>query len=242
MVETARAYDEEARRARAERILDVATELLERWGYKRLTMDDVAAQADIGKGTIYLHWKTREALFEAVVERKIHGMIQELLDHVRADPYNALPHRLGRLYFQMIMRRPLMRAFFTSDLDVLGKLARNQRAQVARLEGLRDQFMDLLAEAGVVRDDVPPHEMAYAFRAVIIGFFLVDPFFQAPQPTVERRAELLEMIIKGAFGLDREPSRESVERIAAHVIRLLSEVSLASTLRDKLFRAPDVRS
>jgi AcrR family transcriptional regulator len=102
MVETARAYDEAARKARAERILDVAAELLERWGYKRLTMDDVAAQADIGKGTIYLHWKTREALFEAVMERKLHEMIKELEDGVRADPYNALPHRLGRLYFQII--------------------------------------------------------------------------------------------------------------------------------------------
>jgi AcrR family transcriptional regulator len=236
MVETARAYDEEARRARAERILDVAADLLERWGYKRLTMDDVAAEADIGKGTIYLHWKTREALFEAVVERKLHGMIAELQAAIVADPHNALPHRLGRLYFEIIMRRPLMRAFFTSDLEVLGKLARSQRQQVARLEGLRDQFMELLAEAGVVRDDLSPHDLAYAFRTIIIGFFLVDPFFRDVQPSVERRAELLEMTLKGAFCVDREPSKEAVERIAAHVIGLLSEVTLADTLKDKLFR------
>jgi AcrR family transcriptional regulator len=33
------------------------------YGYKRVTIDDLAAGAGIGKSTIYLHWKTREALF-----------------------------------------------------------------------------------------------------------------------------------------------------------------------------------
>jgi hypothetical protein len=96
--------------------------------------------------------------------------------------------------------------------------------------------MELLAEVGVVRDDVPPHDLAYAFRTIIIGFFLVDPFLKDVQPSVERRAELLEMTLKGAFGLDYEPPKEAVERIAAFVIQLLSEVTLAGTLKEKLFR------
>ena len=54
-VASTRAYGAEARDARAERILDVAADLLQRWGYKRLTMDDVASESGVGKGTIYLH-------------------------------------------------------------------------------------------------------------------------------------------------------------------------------------------
>ncbi|WP_234322969.1 helix-turn-helix domain-containing protein, partial [Streptomyces sp. NRRL S-350] len=52
-----------ARQERAERILDTTAELLEQHGYRRVTIDDVASRAGIGKGTVYLHWKTREALF-----------------------------------------------------------------------------------------------------------------------------------------------------------------------------------
>ena len=96
VVETARAYDLDARRARAERILDAAAELLERWGYKRLTMDDVAQHVGIGKGTIYLHWKTREALFDAVLRRELSSLLEEFLASIRADPREALPHRLSR--------------------------------------------------------------------------------------------------------------------------------------------------
>jgi hypothetical protein len=43
--------------------------------------------------------------------------------------------------------------------------------------------MELLAEVGVIRDDVPTHDLAYAFRTIIIGFFLVDPFLKDVQPS-----------------------------------------------------------
>ena len=52
------------REIRAERILDAALELLQRWGYRKTTIEDIAKQAGVAKGTVYLHWKTRDALFE----------------------------------------------------------------------------------------------------------------------------------------------------------------------------------
>jgi len=48
------------RRERAQRILDAAATLLLRWGFQKTTIDDIARLAGVAKGTIYLHWKTRE--------------------------------------------------------------------------------------------------------------------------------------------------------------------------------------
>ena len=42
---------------------DAATALILRWGYNKTTIDDIARQAGVGKGTVYLHWNTREELF-----------------------------------------------------------------------------------------------------------------------------------------------------------------------------------
>jgi AcrR family transcriptional regulator len=53
-----RLHDPRDRQARAARILDATAELLLRHGYRRVTIDDIARHADIGKGTVYLHWKT----------------------------------------------------------------------------------------------------------------------------------------------------------------------------------------
>ena len=55
------------REERADRILDAAANLILRWGYKKTTIDDIAKQAGVAKGTIYLHWKTREDLFVALL-------------------------------------------------------------------------------------------------------------------------------------------------------------------------------
>jgi len=65
--------------ARAERILDVTTQLFLRHGYKRVTINYVATGAEVGKGTIYLHWKTREALFWAVLQRESARMLEQIL-------------------------------------------------------------------------------------------------------------------------------------------------------------------
>src|SRR6266540_7253755 len=55
---------------RAHRILDAAFTLILRWGYNKTIIDDIARQAGVAKGTIYLHWKTREELFTSLVHRE----------------------------------------------------------------------------------------------------------------------------------------------------------------------------
>src|SRR5436190_14273277 len=55
--------ESDERKLREERILDAATTLLVRWGYRKTTIDDVAHEAGVGKGTIYLHWKDKNDLF-----------------------------------------------------------------------------------------------------------------------------------------------------------------------------------
>src|SRR4029453_4840546 len=89
----------------------------------RVTTDEGAAGADIGKGTVYLHWKTREELFTAVFEREVLQAIADLLQALRQDPQVSLPHRFAHAYFLAIMHRPLLRGFVLGDADLLGKLA-----------------------------------------------------------------------------------------------------------------------
>jgi AcrR family transcriptional regulator len=41
-------------------ILDAAERLLARYGYRKMTMDDLAREAGIGKGTKYLHFPSKQ--------------------------------------------------------------------------------------------------------------------------------------------------------------------------------------
>jgi AcrR family transcriptional regulator len=60
-----------ARRAAAdgkrEAILQAALELFGRYGYRRTSIDDIARQAGVAKGTVYLYVESKEALFDVVL-------------------------------------------------------------------------------------------------------------------------------------------------------------------------------
>jgi AcrR family transcriptional regulator len=50
-------------------ILAAATETFARFGFKKTSIDDIARRAGIGKGTVYLHFESKEELFGAVIRR-----------------------------------------------------------------------------------------------------------------------------------------------------------------------------
>jgi AcrR family transcriptional regulator len=59
-------------------ILDAADRLLARYGYKKMTIDDLAGEVGIGKGTIYLHFNSKEEVALARVDRIIDRLKQQL--------------------------------------------------------------------------------------------------------------------------------------------------------------------
>jgi AcrR family transcriptional regulator len=89
------------RREREERILDAAAELIQRWGYKKTTIDDIVRLAGVAKSTIYLHWKTREDLFTALLLRESVEASLDMLELINNDPegvylHNVAKHEIGR--------------------------------------------------------------------------------------------------------------------------------------------------
>ena len=55
---------------RADRILDAASKLIVHYGYDKTTVSDIAREAGVSKGAIYLHWASKDDLFEALIFRE----------------------------------------------------------------------------------------------------------------------------------------------------------------------------
>jgi AcrR family transcriptional regulator len=228
-----RLRDPRQRQERATRILDVAAELLLRHGYRRVTVDDVAAGADIGKGTVYLHWKTREELFTAVFEREVLQAIGELLRALRQDPQVSLPHRFARAYFLAIMHRPLLRGFVLGDADLLGKLAKPGSARDDRHRLLSRAYFELLSGHGLLRDDLDVDAIAYAFQATFEGFLQAEAEAAAAAPApaghaaagLDQRADLLARTVQRAFERRRTIPRRAQQALATAVIELLTDLT-----------------
>jgi AcrR family transcriptional regulator len=203
---------------RERRILDAAAELLLRHGYRRVTVDDIAQRADVGKGTVYLHWKTREAVFAAVFEREVQGALDSLVQALGADPDGFLLHRLARAYFLTIVERPLLRAFLLADPEVLGRLARHDADREKRHDVLSRQYCQLLVEHGLVHPALTAEAMTESFLATFEGFLRGGAAAEDPL----RWADLLEGTIERAFWSGRRPAKKARESLTRQVIELFS--------------------
>jgi AcrR family transcriptional regulator len=63
--------------ARPSEIVDAALALFAEKGFAAARLDEVAARAGIAKGTIYLYFDSKEALFEAVVRARVLPVLDE---------------------------------------------------------------------------------------------------------------------------------------------------------------------
>ena len=56
---------------RSDAIVDAAGILFARFGYRRTSMDDIAREVGVAKGTLYLYFPSKEALFCALLARTV---------------------------------------------------------------------------------------------------------------------------------------------------------------------------
>ncbi|HBB97412.1 MAG TPA: hypothetical protein DC054_18690 [Blastocatellia bacterium] len=66
-------------------ILDAADRLLARYGYRKMTIDDLAREVGIGKGTIYLHFSSKEDVALSRIDRLIERLKVKLKEIARSD-------------------------------------------------------------------------------------------------------------------------------------------------------------
>ena len=208
-------------RERADRILDAAGELLLRMGYRKVAIDDIARAVGIGKGTVYLHWRNKELLFQALMMRESADLTDEILSAIKADPAMILPHRMISASFLTTHRRPLVMAMLRGNAEMFGSMG--DLALKKQQDELRAQFEDTMLRHGLVRTDVP--NLSFALNATTVGFYfggtLTDEFDGIP---LEARADALAHVIRAAFEPAGEPDPAAVEQVAAELGAALEEL------------------
>ena len=162
--------------ARAGHILDAAATLLQRWGYNKTTIDDIARHAGVAKGTIYLHWRTRDDLFVALFAREERRLGEEIKQRIADDPESPALHGFIKHSTLAFMHNPLMRAVVLNDTEVLGVWANREltSSTFAGRMASYDVFLEFLRVHGVVAADVEPRAQTYILAAIWMGFLLID--------------------------------------------------------------------
>ncbi len=127
-------------------ILDATDQLLSRYGYKKMTIDDLAREVGIGKGSVYLHFSSKEEIVLSHIDRIVERVKEDLEKIASGD---APPEEKIR---EMILSRVLVRfdnvQHYTESID---ELLSSLRAKVIER---RKQYFREEAEiiAGVIKE------------------------------------------------------------------------------------------
>jgi AcrR family transcriptional regulator len=153
-----------------ERILEVAREAFTRHGAEA-TLDDIARRAEVGPGTLYRHFPTRDALIEAVFRSEVEKLTAagERFT-VTLRPLEAL--RAWMLLFIEYVARKLL--ILPAMDTVPGGSVRLIEGTRVSIHGMFRRLVQNAVAAGDLRSDVDPDDLIRAFIGVFHTTSLPD--------------------------------------------------------------------
>jgi len=180
----------DAERNRA-RLLDAARAAFAA-GQETVTLEQIAKDADVGIGTLYRHFPTREALVEALYRRELADLCASADELLAAyAPEQALRAWMDRFAGYVAAKREMaetLRAVFASGAMTVSQAREQLTAAVATI-------LHAGAAAGTLRDDVRPEDVV----AMVVGIFTatslaggreqLERMFDLLMDAVRRRAE-----------------------------------------------------
>lgn len=105
-------------------ILDATDRLLARFGYKKMTIDDLAREVGIGKGSVYLHFSSKEEIALTHIDRIIERLKDNL--HVIAAKPLKPDERLRRMLTERVLFRFDSVQHYKQSLDEMLSYVRPQ--------------------------------------------------------------------------------------------------------------------
>ena len=193
-----RQEENEEYRQREERILDAASALLVRHGYRKTTIDDVAREAGVGKGTIYLHWKDKNDLFHATLYRAQLQASTEVMQRIAADPEGGLPHRLWTHGMMAALSNPLMAAIMKGRADIFQGMAGAFDPETSQqFMGDYEAYIVQLQQVGLIRADLPVSVISFLTGALKIGIINTPDLLGLEHtPSIEQLTEAISDLIR----------------------------------------------
>lgn len=139
---------EEKLRRKRERILNAATELFVRLGYRKTSVDEVARKAGVAKGTVYLYYRTKaELVYHALAnEKREHIERMRPLAEVSSTPQERL-WSFVKLGVLMSREMPLTASLITGDHEISLAVLEMDEKVLADVNEKQAKFMRLVLNA-----------------------------------------------------------------------------------------------
>jgi AcrR family transcriptional regulator len=183
-------------------ILDATDRLLARYGYRKMTVEDIAHEAGIGKGTIYLHFTSKEQVVLSHVDRIVDRLKERLREIGGSDASAA--DRIRRMLLTRVMFRFDSIQHYTQSLnDLLAALRPGLLARRAvYFEAEAQIFAEVLTngrnsgEFEFEDEHATAHAMLQATNG-LLPYSLSTTELGERQDVEKRTADVADLILRG---------------------------------------------
>ena len=175
-----------------ERISIAAIQLFHEKGFDATTVDEIAARADVAKGTFFNYFPRKEAVLHAITERMM-DELEALAEKLNSDPRSVKEKLL------VVFDAACGLYAVNPDLHrhAIVEMLRGPLASAVDIDARAQTFVrDLVLkgqERGELRADVDPDRMAYTLRSVFFMTVLVwvhCPWMFELKPEMAARLQL----------------------------------------------------
>ena len=150
------------------KIIKSAISTFSKYGYDKSRMDDIAKTANLSKGTIYLYFKNKEELFNAISERNTNEL-KDQLSKLFQNSDNDLITSIQNFYEDINDQG--YRMFF----EIIAESSRNKKLKQLLYQERRKildiiiDHLNILKEKGYIGKDIETTEIAYGLVSLYDG-------------------------------------------------------------------------
>ena len=140
-----------------QQIIDAAIRVFARSGYYNSRVSDIAREAGIASGTIYLYFKTKDEILVTLFREKMAAFVGQLRAAIAREPDAvAKIRRLVALHFEVLERNPALAEVVQVELRQGHKFFRGASAhEVSQYFALIGSVLQEGIAAGRFRSDLP---------------------------------------------------------------------------------------
>lgn len=185
-----------------EAILDAVDRRLARFGYKKMTIDELAADAGIGKGTVYLHFSSKEEVVLSHVDRIVERLSARL-ERIAAGSGSAAARLRAMLIERVLFRFNAVQHYTESLNDVAASIRGGLIERRAKHFEQEAQILARVVSAGKRTGEFDVQGVPAVSRALVEATNSLLPYSLSPQELgnardVQRRAgAIADLLVRG---------------------------------------------
>jgi len=207
-----------------ERILDAAERIFARHGFYAARVSEIAKEAGVADGTIYLYFKSKDDLLISLFERRMTQVNRELRAAIAAGTPMEQLHAFIRTYLRMLSNEPAAAEVVTIELRQSSKFMKEyDNPQFADFLRMLGAIIADGQERGELDDAIPSHIAARMIFGILDELALAWVLGKQP----------LKSTASAGPGAGTRPKKFDIVRAADWVVALVTS-GLDKTLKKEM--------